>query len=331
MSASRFGAVRKAVFFIVLISMAVLLKPALALAVEDNCNVGDVPKTFSYLNPPADPTQVTPGTLNLGNLLAQPQTQTYATFTIENTLTDQNSLTSYFFFFSADGGSSWSCERSYTRFSSTQSLEPDTDYVAIAIASNQTLKAISTVAKFSTKKQPVVLCAPDDATLRATFYNNLNQFALNVDSMTNLSMNQRLMRYTVEVTIDNWRTKGTYRDYLQLSGAKYFPVVKPNVEHVFRLIPRMDDKLLVSTKGSLVKEFISTGCKILQIKVLARDTRSDCDKNPNQQKCEITFSDGENAGQVAVGSKKTLICVKGSLTKKVVASKPKCPVGYRKK
>ena len=39
----------------------------------------------------------------------------------------------------------------------------------------------------------------------------------------------------------------------------------------------------------------------------------------------------EAAAKAPVAKKTTIICVKGKLTKKVTAVKPKCPTGYKKK
>jgi hypothetical protein len=103
----------------------------------------------------------------------------------------------------------------------------------------------------------------------------------------------------------------------------------------------MDDPMLVTLTDPLVDKYVSTGCKLLSTSASPIDNRSDCEKNPGLEKCEITFAPGENAGTKTldpinaspspVTPKTTLTCTKGKLTKKVTAVKPLCPTGYKKK
>jgi hypothetical protein len=310
----------------------------MAQADTNNCNVGTVPPSFNYLNPPDDPTKVTPGTVLLGKLTAYAAAPDFGVFSLETKLEDTNSLPTYFFFYSADGGKSWFCERSYSTMATTE-LKPNQDYVAIVVASSQGARGISTVAKFSTKKQVVRLCAPE-GTIFSVKYEG-SSFFIELRKAPKAADIPRI-NYKVEVSIDGWKTKGVYRDMLRYGS---FMMVKPlnmTATHEFRLVQNMDELNTSAGKPALVERYVSTGCATFATNAVAKDTRTDCEKNPSLEKCQITFVPGENAGsgETALPSssptpklnvKSSIICIKGNLTRTVTGVKPKCPTGFKKK
>ena len=331
----------KRIFVSIVLAIALMQSSSMnAFADENNCDVGSLPPTFDYLNPPADPTKSIPGSIPLGDLTTKVDTPDFGIFNLSTKLTDPNSITTYFFFYSNDGGKNWYCERSYGTFVTVE-LTPNKDYVAIVVASTQGKKGLSNIASFSTKKKNVQLCAPADSVFNAAFDSNLKRFSLVVKTGSQLDINQSLLRYKIEVSTDNWKTKGVYRDLLTLKYSVYVKPIKENVVHQYRLLPQLDDPMLVTLKGQLVDKYVSTGCKLLSTSATPIDNRSDCEKNPGLEKCEITFAPGENAGTETpdpinaspspVAPKTTLTCIKGKLTKKVTAVKPLCPTGYKKK
>lgn len=331
---------RKLLVQVLLLLFFISSTTTFASANSDNCNVGQVPSSFSYLNPPSDPTKVTPGTVLLGKLTARAESQTFGIFSLEKILDDGNSITTYFFFFSSDGGKSWSCERSYSTFA-TAELQPDKDYVAIVVASAQAAKGISTIAKFTTRKVDVVLCAPSDAKLLATYNGNLKQFELKISTSTSLDVLQGTLKYRVEVSADDWKTKGTYRDLMGIRSSFFVKPINETALHQYRLTTQLDENFLNITKGPLVNKYISTGCATLSATASPVDSRTECEKNPYLDKCTITFTPGENAGggQTATTSPspkptlniKTITCVKGKVIKKVSGKSPKCPTGFKKR
>jgi len=309
-----------------------------ANAETNNCDVGTVPPSFSYLNPPEDPTKVAPGTVLLGKLTAYAATPDFGVFSLETKLEDKNSLPTYFFFYSNNAGKTWFCERSYSTMATTE-LKPDQDYVAIVVASSQGARGISTVAKFSTKKQVVRLCAPEGTNFSVKYQGT--SFLIELRKPPALK-NFPTIDYKVEVSIDGWKTKGVYRELLKYGS---FMMVKPlsmTATHEFRLIQSLDALNNSPGKSAFVDRYVSTGCATFATTAVAKDTRTDCEKNPYLDKCQITFAPGENAdssNQVSpqpaatssVAPRTTVICVKAKQTKKVTAVNPKCPAGYRKK
>jgi hypothetical protein len=331
----------KRVFVSIVLAIAMMQSSSMnAFADENNCDVGSLPPTFDYLNPPAEPTKSIPGSISLGKLTARVETADFGSFSLSKELKDPNSITTYFYFYSNDGGKNWFCERSYATIATVE-LTPNKDYLAIAVASAQGGKGLSSITSFSTKKKNVQLCAPADSKFNAAFDSNSKRFSLEVKTSSQLDFNQTLIKYKIEVSTDNWKTKGIYRDLLSLNYSMYVKPIKENVVHQYRLLPQMDDPMLVSLKGQLVDKYVSTGCKLLSTSASPIDTRSDCEKNPGLEKCEITFTPGENAGTETldsmtaspspVASKTTIACIKGKLTKKVTGMKPICPTGYKKK
>lgn len=321
-----------------LLTSGMVVSAPLAAGDTNNCNVGTVPPSFSYLNPPADPTTVVPGTVLLGKLTVLAATPDFGVFTLETKLEDANSLPTYFFFYSADAGKTWFCERSYSTMATTE-LKPNQDYVAIVVASSQGARGISTVAKFSTKKQIVRLCAPQDTNFTVEYQSTSFLIELRKPPRAAEIPN---INYKVEVSIDGWKTKGTYREFLRYGS---FMMVKPlsmTATHEFRLVQNLDELNNSSTKSAFVDRYVLTGCASFATTAIAKDIRTDCEKNPNLDKCQITFAPGENAGSVDVGvpsstpsptmtPKKTITCVNGKASRKVTAVKPKCPVGFKRK
>ena len=331
----------KRVFVSIVLAIALMQSSSLnAFADENNCDVGSLPPTFDYLNPPADPTKSIPGSISLGKLTARAETADFGSFSLSKELKDPNSITTYFYFYSNDGGKNWFCERSYATIATVE-LTPNKDYLAIVVASTQSGKGVSNVASFTTKKKNKQLCAPADSKFNAAFDGNLKRFSLEIKTSSQLDFNQSLIKYKIEVSTDNWKTKGIYRDLLSLNSSIYVKPIKENVVHQYRLLPQMDDPMLVTLTDPLVDKYVSTGCKLLSTSASPIDNRSDCEKNPGLEKCEITFAPGENAGTETldpinaspspVAPKTTLTCIKGKLTKKVTAVKPLCPTGYKKK
>jgi hypothetical protein len=309
-----------------------------ANADTNNCDVGTVPPSFSYLNPPEDPTKVAPGTVLLGKLTAYAATPDFGVFTLESKLEDKNSLTTYFFFYSNNAGKTWFCERSYSTMATTE-LKPDQDYVAIVVASSQGARGISTVAKFSTKKQVVRLCAPEGTNFSVRYEGT--SFLIELRKPPALK-DFPTIDYKVEVSIDGWKTKGVYREFLKYGS---FMMVKPlsmTATHEFRLIQSLDALNSSPGKSAFVERYVSTGCATFATAAIAKDTRTDCEKTPYLDKCQITFAPGENAdassqaspqptAKPSVATRTTITCTKGKLTKKVTAVKPKCPAGYKVK
>jgi hypothetical protein len=312
--------------------------PTNANADTNNCDVGTVPPSFSYLNPPEDPTKVAPGTVLLGKLTAYAATPDFGVFTLETKLEDKNSLPTYFFFYSNNSGKTWFCERSYSTMATTE-LKPNQDYVAIVVASSQGARGISTVAKFSTKKQVVRLCAPEGTTFSVKYQGT--SFLIELRKPPALR-DFPSIDYKVEVSIDGWKTKGVYREFLEYGS---FMLVKPlsmTATHEFRLVQSLDELNNSPTKSAFVERYVSTGCATFATTAVAKDTRTDCEKNPYLDKCQITFAPGENADSSSqtspqpttspsVTTTTTITCTKGKITKKVTALKPKCPKGYKVK
>lgn len=314
--------------------------PVSASADTDNCNVGTVPPSFSYLNPPEDPTKVAPGTVLLGKLTAFAATPDFGVFTLETKLEDKNSLPTYFFFYSNNAGKTWFCERSYSTMATTE-LKPNQDYVAIVVASSQGMRGISTVAKFSTKPQAVRLCAPRGAQFRVTYSDSLG-FQIELKRSLTSSDFDTMLKYKVEVSIDGWKTKGTYRNLLNYGSRMFVKPLNQTATHEFRLIPALDELNNSPTRQPLVSRYVATGCEEFKASVIAKDTRTECERNPYSEKCQITFTPGENAESSAqespqptakpnVATNKIITCVKGKTIKKVTAAKPKCPKGYKVK
>jgi hypothetical protein len=327
----------------VYLSLVALIAP-LVLAISpasadtNNCNVGTLPPTFSYLNPPDDPTKVAPGTVLLGKLTAYAASPDFGVFSLESKLEDKNSLTTYFFFYSNNAGKTWFCERSYSTMATTE-LKPNQDYVAIVIASAQGGQGISTVAKFSTKKQNVRICA-GKGTLFSVKYQSTS-FVIQLKRPPNTT-DQTTLEYKVEVSIDGWKTKGTYREILDLGGLMFVKPLSETAVHEFRLVPYWDEINSSPTKSPLVEKYVSTGCEVFSTSAVAKDTRTDCEKNPNLDKCLISFAPGENADsatatqppappKIQAKTKSTITCIKGKTSRKVIAINPKCPAGFKLK
>ena len=316
------------------------LLPVSASADTDNCNVGTVPPSFSYLNPPEDPTKVAPGTVLLGKLTAYAASPDFGVFSLETALKDENSGTTYFFFYSNNAGKTWFCERSYSTMATTE-MKPNQDYVAIVAASSQGARGISTVAKFSTKPQVVLLCAPQGTKFGVTYSDSLG-FEIEL-KRSPTSSDTTVLRYKVEVSIDGWKTKGTYRDLLNIGSRMWVKPLNQTATHEFRLVPALDELNNSPTRPPLVSRYVATGCEEFKASVIAKDTRTECEKNPYLEKCQITFTPGENADSSTQESpqptaktsdapkKSKITCKKGKLTKKVTAAKPKCPKGYKVK
>jgi hypothetical protein len=321
-----------------LMIMSLLNQPQIAHANTNNCNVGTLPPSFNYLNPPDDPTKVAPGTVLLGKLTAYASTPDFGVFTLEKKLEDANSLTTYFFFYSNDAGKTWFCERSYSTLATTD-LVPNQDYVAIVVASSQGARGISTVAKFSTKKQIVRLCAPEGTKLNVRYEGS--SFWIDLRKPPKATEIPSI-RYQVEVSIDGWKTKGVYRDLLRYGSSMIVKPLSTTATHEFRLIQNLDELNNSSGKPPLVDRYVSTGCASFSTTAIAKDIRTDCEKNPNLDKCQITFVPGENAAteetalptpspSPKLNVKSTITCIKGNVTRKVTALQPKCPSGFKKK
>jgi hypothetical protein len=142
----------------------------------------------------------------------------------------------------------------------------------------------------------------------------------------------QFLDYKFEVTVDNWKSKVIGRDSrgkttFNLGGGAWIKPLDAKKIHTFRAIP------VSSTTYPLDTSRCSPFTKSLFPKAQKVDPCAISVLDPN---CKQEVVVGENAGndsqvQPTIEKKSTITCVKGKLTKKVTAVKPKCPAGYKKK
>ena len=326
--------------------LSILTFPAAPIQAADNCGVGgQLPATFDYMNAPADPTSTTAfaGAKKLGELRVSNDT-TWASFYVspftgEGLLPGE--IETYFFYWSSDSGKSWNCTRAYAS-GTTVTLQPNTDYVGIVVAQARTGKGISTITKFSTKKIIKKICATGKVAISVNFNSPLKQYDVRL-SYKDLTNEEKSLEYILEVSTDNWKTKAVFKDPISLYIAyRSIKPLKEGAPHQFRLVPDAS-KIFVVPSG-LVSSYTTSGCSALEASASAVDNRTECEKNPGLDKCQYTVVSGENSEATVTPSptpeasssvkpaplqtRITITCVKGKLTKKVTAVKPKCPTGY---
>ncbi len=253
-------------------------------------------------------------------------------------------IETYFLYASSDGGTTWSCTRSYALSAQITGVTPGVEIQVFVLASKGDTWARSQLIKVPPVNPPTILCAPKTYELMIKYIQNLKAFSLYMSTGStsgdpnskNYSADHwqaQYLDYTFEATVDNWKSKVIGKDSL---GSKTFSLgetvfIRPldsKKMHTFRATPVSPEFLRVSTSG----------CSPLIKSLLPIEQKADpCSISVLDPNCKQEVVAGENAGSdTAVHPtskpKVTVItCVKGKLSKKVTAVKPVCPSGYKKK
>lgn len=289
------------------------------------------------------------------------------------------SSTTYYIYLSSDNGTSWSCFRNYGGSFQKGALVDQGNYQVAVIANTGDTWSEAVILSVSLKsKGPTQLCIPKDYVIEASLamtgegayqsYSKQYMLTLRPDRKNpitySLSESSKIqsLRYQIEYSIDNWKTKVIYKGIFdgKIVANQYFYVkalsttvptkVRAIVDVSKVFVDLIYDPEAYSTNptpGYIAKDpvpgpgYTSVGCKSLEAifypKVVASDP---CLVDPNGAKCPIQIVPGENADPKSTiaptpssssSGIKTITCVKGKLTKKVTAVKPICPQGYKKK
>ena len=250
----------------------------------------------------------------------------------------------YFFYVSVAGANEWKCVRSYTNGSNMQDLAPDTDYDLAVIAKVGDTWSMPAFATATTRRVPIQVCPLSTFKLHPTdplegvngFNAILNVFTLVISRVDSKSESteerlkpERHLLYTVEYSIDNWKTKAVYQGLsmhgVALDESIQLKAIAKNKIHQFRAIPNASSVFV----PFYVLSYNSVGCKPLTASFKSTETKVDpCSLGISGLDCPVVLVAGENAKTSKVVS---IFCVKGKTTKKVTAMKPTCPKGYVKK
>jgi hypothetical protein len=252
-------------------------------------------------------------------------------------------IETYFLYASSDGGATWSCTRSLALSAQISGVASGVEILVVVLASKGDTWAKSQLVKVPPVNPPTSVCPSDNYEFRITYVEGLKAFFLvmfpgdtssDPDSPYFAGKNQKaqFLNYKFEVTVDNWKSKVISRDSqgkttFILGGGAWIKPLDAKKIHTFRAIP------VSSTIDPVDTSKCSTFTKSLFPKAQKDDPCAISVLDPN---CKQEVVAGENAGddsqvQPTMENKSTITCVKGKLTKKVTAIKPKCPSGYKKK
>ena len=291
---------------------------------------------------------------------------------------NSQSVVTYFTYLSADAGASWTCYRSFGSTFSVGNLVVNGLYkfALIANSGDDWSKPVFIDIQLG-KKMPEQICPLAHYTLGSAFMDVWPSAYSSTEKIYRLSIysdplkkiirdeskvpvgiqiyeiNSESLRYLVEYSIDNWKTKVVYDSGSKLIG-KFVSLNSPfeihalsktkatkvraipDASHFF--VPDDTDPQEYSTNpipGYIPKPptkgagFTTVGCKPL----LATFYPKEIEATPcmlNKMKCPVKIVPGENATKTS-GKPVTIYCVKGSTTKKFSGTDPKCPDGYKKK
>ena len=291
---------------------------------------------------------------------------------------NSQSVVTYFTYLSADAGASWTCYRSFGSTFSVGNLVVNGLYkfALIANSGDDWSKPVFIDIQLG-KKMPEQICPLAHYTLGSAFMDVWPSAYSSTEKIYRLSIysdplkkiirdeskvpvgiqiyeiNSESLRYLVEYSIDNWKTKVVYDSGSKLIG-KFVSLNSPfeihalsktkatkvraipDASHFF--VPDDTDPQEYSTNpipGYIPKPptkgagFTTVGCKPL----LATFYPKEIEATPcmlNKMKCPVEIVPGENATKTSE-KPVTISCVKGSTIKKVSGIDPKCPNGFKKK
>ena len=290
-----------------------------------------------------------------------------------------SSITTYYIYLSSDNGASWSCYRNYGGSFQKGALVDQGNYKVAVIANTGDTWSEAVILNVSLKsKGPTQLCIPRDYVIEASlamtgegaYQPYLKQYMLTLRpdrknpitySLSESSKIQSL-RYQIEYSIDNWKTKVIYKGIFdgKIVANQYFYIralstpgptkVRAIVDVSKVFVDLIYDPEAYSTNptpGYIAKDpvpgpgYTSVGCKPLEAIFYPKAVASDpCLVDPNGAKCPVQLVPGENAGSKSPTAPtpsssssgvKTITCVKGKYKVSVTNKNPKCPPGYTKK
>ncbi|MCF8521813.1 MAG: hypothetical protein K9F98_03105 [Candidatus Planktophila sp.] len=274
------------------------------------------------------------------------ETSAYATWDAWNP-GNVGTLETYFLYASSDGGSTWSCARTYALSAKVDGMTSGVELQVILLANKGNTWARSQLVKVPPINPTLSICPPKTYEFDITYSEALKAFFMvmyphrtsadpNSPNFAGLSQQYQFIKYSYEATVDNWKTKVIGRDSL---GSKAFSLgegiwIKPldsNKPHTFRAIPTSSELSPVDT----------TKCSPFIRTLLPKAKKTDpCSISVLDPNCNQEIVAGENSDSAVpdasplktpTSSKSTITCAKGKLTKKVTAVKPLCPTGYKKK
>ena len=290
-----------------------------------------------------------------------------------------SSLTTYYIYLSSDGGASWRCFRNYGGSFQKGDLEEQGNYKVAVIANTGDTWSQAVITDVSLRsKGASQLCIPKDYVIEASlamtgagaYQPYLKQYMLTLrpdrKNPINYSLSEsskiQSLRYQIEYSIDNWKTKVIYKGlfdgkivadqyfYIKALSTKVPTKVRAIVDVSQVRVDLIYDAEAYSTNptpGYIAKDpvpgpgYTSVGCKPLEAIFYPKEVRMDpCLVDPNGAKCPVQLVPGENADateQIEATTstsslgKKTISCVAGKYKVSVSGKKPKCPPGFKKK
>lgn len=289
------------------------------------------------------------------------------------------SLTTYYIYLSSDNGATWSCFRNIGGSFQKGALRDQGNYKVAVIANTGDTWSEAVIINVSLKsKGPSQLCIPKDYVIEATLamtgegaYQSFSKeymLTLRPDRKNpiaySLSESSKIqsLRYQIEYSIDNWKTKVIYKGifdgkivanqyfYIRALSTKVPTKVRAIVDISQVYVDLIYDPEAYSTNptpGYIAKDpvpgpgYTSVGCKSLEAIFYPKRVGSDpCLVDPNGSKCPVQLVPGENADSKpsiaptrpsSSSGVKTITCVSGKYKVSVTNKNPKCPPGYKKK
>ena len=290
-----------------------------------------------------------------------------------------SSLATYYIYLSSDNGASWSCFRNYGGSFQKGALQDQGNYKVAVIANTGDTWSDAVITNVSLKsKGPTQLCIPKDYVIESSlagigegaYQSYLKQYILTLrpdrkNPITySLSESSKItsLRYQIEYSIDNWKTKVIYKGLFdgKIVANQYFYIKSLSTKVPTKVRAIVDvSKVFVDliydpeaystnpTPGYIAKDpvpgpgYTSVGCKPLEAIFYPKAVASDpCLVDPNGAKCPVQLVPGENADSKSPivptpssspSGVKTITCVSGKYKVSVTNKNPKCPPGYKKK
>lgn len=250
----------------------------------------------------------------------------------------------YYLYVSSNGGSTWSCTRSYGLSAQISGLVSGVEIQAILLARKGDTWAKSQIVKVSPVQTPSAVCPSKNYEFRIEYNEVLKGFFLvmmpgqtsadpNSENFAGNNQRAQFINYKFEATVDNWKSKVIGKNSV---GSTSFGLgqgvwIKPldsKKLHTFRAIPMASELSPMDTSS----------CIPFTKSLLPKAKKADpCAISVLDPECKQEVVAGENTAEQAQESPttsksvKSINCQKGKLFKKVNGINPKCPAGYKKK